>query len=345
MGFDFKEFMNEESIKHGIRDNGVIQKISVYKLHPAPDEQNFYHADDSDVRKLAASIELTGVQQNLIVKPVENGEYEIVAGHTRWSAVHMLLKEGRITDDLVPCKVENSNDETLNELILIFTNCTQRERTDAEKMQEVKRLKHLLQEYRKSHKFSGNMQKIIADILGVSKTKVGTLENIDNNLINQFKNEYKVEKISTNTANKLAGLPAEIQKKAFEQYETEGSLKAKDVDLIQNAGVLNNLDQRSGNIPEVDYTANLDDPSQERLPQGKEVHRTVSNEDANENPEETILHITTWYVKEYGHTLTMELKGIIEDEYKDGTFAILEKINAKITEISREYRNYLSSKI
>lgn len=56
-------------------------------------------------------------------------------------------------------------------MILIFTNSTQRERTDYEKMQEIKEVRQLLEEWQKDNKIPGKMQNVIADFWEQTKQK------------------------------------------------------------------------------------------------------------------------------------------------------------------------------
>ena len=195
MAFNIKDFMNEESKKEIKKSEGSedVIRISVHKLRPAAGKENFYHMDDREVEETARTIELVGVQQYPVVKPIKGtDEYEIIAGHKRRLAILKLLDEGKTEYEKIPCKVESTEDSIRNRLILIFTNSTQRERTDYEKMQEIKEVRELLTEWQKSKKISGKLQNIIAEILGTNKTKVGTLENIDKNLIEPFKNELSL---------------------------------------------------------------------------------------------------------------------------------------------------------
>ena len=232
MAFDMKNFLNAESRKD-IKSDWKPVRVSIRKLRPAPDTKNFYHAEDKEIQDLAASIELIGLQQYPVVRPVEGtDEYEVIAGHKRRLALLRLLDEGKTEYETIPCKVETS-DDIRDELILIFTNSTQRERTDYEKMMEIGRVRELLTEYQKSHELTGRKQKIIAGILGTSKTKVGTLDNINSHLIEPFKGEFASGKISTSTANEIAGLTPEAQTELFKTYQETGSLSAKSAKAIK----------------------------------------------------------------------------------------------------------------
>lgn len=232
MAFDMRNFLNAES-KKDIKSDWKPIKVSVRKLRPAPDKKNFYHADDKEIKDLAESIELIGLQQYPVIRPIEStDEYEVIAGHKRRLAVLRLLDEGKTEYEMIPCKVETP-DDIRNELILIFTNATQRERTDYEKMREIERVRELLTEYQKTHGLTGRKQSIIAGILGTNKTKVGTLDNINNNLIGPFVEEFAAGKISTSAANEIAGLEPDAQKALYETYKATGSLVAKDAKALK----------------------------------------------------------------------------------------------------------------
>lgn len=233
MAFNMADFFNAET-KKDIKSDWKPIRVSVHKLRPAAGKENFYHMDDKEIVETARTIELVGLQQYPVVKPVEGtDEYEIIAGHKRRLAVLKLLSEGKPEYEMIPCKVEAAEDSIKNRLILIFTNSTQRERTDYEKMREIKEVKELLTEWKKNNKLPDKMQNVIAEILGTNKTKIGTLENIDKNLIEPFKAEFEQGNISTNAANEIAGLEQDAQQALYETYKETGSLIAKDAKALK----------------------------------------------------------------------------------------------------------------
>lgn len=234
MAFDIKEFFNPESKKE-MADDFVLKKIPAEKLHPS--DKNFYEMDPVEIEALKETIELVGVQENLVVKKISAGEnagdYEIIAGHKRHRAVTELLAEGKEVSSLLPCKVESDADGVKNELILIFTNSTQRERSDYCKMQEIQRVRELLEEYAKYNNMPGRKRDIIAGILNTSKSTIGRLDNIRRNIIPDFLEEYKAGKISTTAANEIAGATPEEQHQLLEKYKETGSIKAKEAAQIK----------------------------------------------------------------------------------------------------------------
>lgn len=255
MAFDIKEFLNAESKKE-MKDDFVLKKIPASELHPS--EKNFYAMDPAEIEALKETIELVGVQENLVVKKISAGEnagdYEIIAGHKRHRAVTELLAEGKEVSPLLPCKVESDADSVKNELILIFTNSTQRERSDYCKMQEIQRVRELLEEYAKYNNMTGRKRDVIAGILNTSKSTIGRLDNIRRNIIPDFLEEYKAGKISTTAANEIAGATPEEQHQLLEKYKETGSIKAKEAAQIkepeqQLPGQVN-IEDYQGIVPE-----------------------------------------------------------------------------------------------
>ncbi|WP_261772489.1 ParB/RepB/Spo0J family partition protein [Clostridium botulinum] len=166
--FNMIELLNNNS-KENINVENKSQKkfktipININELKPSV--ENFYSTDE--VSELKNSIELLGLQQNLVVKKTEEG-YEIIAGHRRYKALKMLFEEGKKDFEYVPCKVENEKDALKDKLLLIITNSTARELTDYERTVQAEKLKELLTEYKKQEKIPGRIREIVADILNTS---------------------------------------------------------------------------------------------------------------------------------------------------------------------------------
>ena len=68
----------------------TIVQISTAKLHPFP-AHPFKVQDDEDMEQLTQSIQSQGVLTPLVIRPLENGEYEVISGHRR---LHACRKAG-----------------------------------------------------------------------------------------------------------------------------------------------------------------------------------------------------------------------------------------------------------
>lgn len=72
------------------KDTPTIAQISTDKLHPFP-AHPFKVQDDEDMEQLTQSIQSQDVLTPLVIRPLENGEYEVISGHRR---LHACRKAG-----------------------------------------------------------------------------------------------------------------------------------------------------------------------------------------------------------------------------------------------------------
>jgi ParB-like chromosome segregation protein Spo0J len=234
--FNLNQLLNEKSKSEAGQESNKHPKqvfnpvmISVYDLVPSKD--NFYSM--GQIQDLKIAIELAGgVKQNLNVTPLENGKYKIIAGHRRQLASIELVEEGKQEYEFVPCSIEAAEKDTelqeiRDEIMLIVTN-SQRDKTDWDKVEEVKRLRTVLERYKKSAKVPGRLRDLIAQALNTSPAQIGRMEAITNNLMPEFKEELKEGHVNLSSAYELSGLPEEQQKKAFEEFKEKGTVSIKD---------------------------------------------------------------------------------------------------------------------
>jgi len=67
------------------KETPTIVQISTAKLHPFP-AHPFKVQDDEDMEQLTQSIQSQGVLTPLVIRPLENGEYEVISEHRRLRA-------------------------------------------------------------------------------------------------------------------------------------------------------------------------------------------------------------------------------------------------------------------
>ena len=153
-----------------------IEYIPLSKIRPDP--RNRYEL--SGIEELAANIEMLGLQQPLEVRPDKDqpGYYIVTSGHRRRAALKLLDEKE------VPCiVVEPMNSAALQELRLIFANSDTRRMTPAELAWQAQRVKELFYQLKaEGHEFPGRMRDHVAAVLQMSKSKLGRLEAIQNNL-------------------------------------------------------------------------------------------------------------------------------------------------------------------
>jgi ParB family chromosome partitioning protein len=97
--------------RHG-RARGGVRHVDVDRITPNP-EQPRLAMEQSSLDELAASIREHGVLQPILVRPLENGEFQLIAGERRWRA----SRAAGLTT--IPALVEEIDDDTALEISII----------------------------------------------------------------------------------------------------------------------------------------------------------------------------------------------------------------------------------
>jgi ParB family chromosome partitioning protein len=94
------------------RARGGVRHVDVARITPNP-EQPRLAMEQTGLDELAASIREHGVLQPILVRPLENGEFQLIAGERRWRASKAA---GLAT---IPALVEEIDDDTALEISII----------------------------------------------------------------------------------------------------------------------------------------------------------------------------------------------------------------------------------
>ena len=102
-------------------DAGELRELPVELIKPNPDQPRT-HFDPEALSALAASIETSGVVQPLLVRPLHDGSYELIAGERRWRAaqeaglkkVPAVIRDQAEAERLQAALIENMVREDLN---------------------------------------------------------------------------------------------------------------------------------------------------------------------------------------------------------------------------------------
>lgn len=230
----FESLINDAG-KGGKRAAGfTVTMVHYTKLIPS--ENNNYSMES--IKELAQMIVLAGgVKQNLLARKKTPDEYELIAGHRRRQAVKYLVEElGHEEYAMLPVHVERDGD-LMSEVNLILTNCGARNRSDWERMMEVTRLTELLKAMQTGSQeeqdrfrawiglepgLSGReLRKLVAELTGMSETKVAQLNHINNSLAPEMMDKFQAGQIGVSVANEAAGLPVEKQQALASQEEVK----------------------------------------------------------------------------------------------------------------------------
>ena len=131
-----------------------LSTLRVAEIEPNR-EQPRKSFDDGAIAALADSIREHGMIQPILVRPLENGSYQIVAGERRWRAARMLGLEE------VPVTIRAMSDQETMQIALIEN--LQRENLNP--IEEAQGYQELLDQF-------GMTQECIAQIVGRSRSAV-----------------------------------------------------------------------------------------------------------------------------------------------------------------------------
>lgn len=145
-----------EKLEQGAGDNH-LKEIPIEFLQPGQYQpRKDMHSEA--LEDLAASIKAQGVMQPIVVRPVANGKYEIIAGERRWRASQIAGLAS------IPAIIKDVPDEAAIAMALIEN--IQRENLNP--MEEAEALHRLQQEFDLSHQE-------VADAVGKSRATISNL--------------------------------------------------------------------------------------------------------------------------------------------------------------------------
>ena len=190
-----------------------------------PDPANFYSLDG--IEELAGSIEMLGLQQPLLVRPVQGGRYVVISGHRRREALLRIVEGGSEQfADGVPCIVDAGEaSEALRELKLIMANSDTRRMSSADQNKQAERIEDLLRQLvDEGYVFPGRLRDWVSKLSGMSRTKLARMKVIREKLApDLLENYYNKGDMNEAVAYELAQRPEEMQRRICEAYTAKGS--------------------------------------------------------------------------------------------------------------------------
>lgn len=241
-GFSVKDALNKNS-KAGIdespRARFRTKDISIFKMYR--NTMNFYSV--KDIEELAGDILLSGLKQNLelVYAPCEKGEYRIVAGERRWEALKYLVSKGYKDFELATSKLTTPQDDDEEQVEIIIANAY-RTKTISDMIEEETRFKASLERMKAAGKKikgydlqSGRLRDVISSMLHMSKTKIAQIEAVNNNLIPEWREELKKERLTFSAAYELSGMTEDEQRETLGKFAETGELTHKEVKDMKEA--------------------------------------------------------------------------------------------------------------
>jgi ParB family chromosome partitioning protein len=239
--------------------DGELAEISITHLRPGV-YQPRKDVSPETLEELSASIQAQGIIQPIVVRPIDSGNYEIIAGERRWRAARLAgLKQ-------VPCLVKHVEDRAAIAMALIENI----QREDLNAIEEAQALERLQDEFKLTHQQ-------VADAIGKSRTTVTNLLRL-NQLDEVVKSLVAEKKIEMGHARALLMLEGEAQaeiasqvaKKQLTVRQTEQLVKKtlSPKPEIQKPIVTNqalNLSDRLGEMLQAKVSVNLSDKGQGKI--------------------------------------------------------------------------------
>jgi len=168
--------------------------------------------DESRLEELAQSIRSNGIIQPLLVRRIENGKYQLIAGERRWRAAQ------RAGLPNVPCVVKEIPDDKVLELALI-ENIQRQELNAIEEAHAYKRLIETL----------GLTQEMVAQRVGRDRTFITNYLRLLR-LPEDIQSLVEFEKISMGHARALLGVDDPIIQKKLAQKIMEQGLSVRETE-------------------------------------------------------------------------------------------------------------------
>ena len=174
------------------------------------------------IDELAEDIREDGLENNLLVRKIEDDRYEVelIGGERRYSAILRNIEYGDRTYEYIPCKVLTMSDIDARKR-LILNNMENDPLTNAEKLEAVEELKEIYKAKKEAgENIPGRIQTIIASEMGLKKSQVANYEKILNHASEEVRESIRKEELPLDAAATLVDLDEEEQRRFLNEYDT-----------------------------------------------------------------------------------------------------------------------------
>lgn len=198
LGRSLEALMSSGSVAEDPAAGGVLQDVAVDRLVSGR-HQPRRHFDEEALAELAASIFAQGVVQPIVVRPLDDGRFEIVAGERRWRAAQ---RAGLRT---IPAVVRTLDERSAMTVALVENI----QRADLNPLEEADALRKLIDECRLTHEQ-------IAEAVGRSRAAVTNLLRLME-LNADVQMQVRERQLSLGHAKVLLGVSGERQSELAQQ--------------------------------------------------------------------------------------------------------------------------------
>ena len=219
---------NNENTSEDNAENVKVVMIAEDKLEDYPN-QPFKLYDDNKKQEMIESIKINGIMQPLIVRPIREGKYQILAGHNRRNCA----KEVGLTE--LPCIIKENLTDDEAKIYLIDTNlCT---RDNISPMERAKAYRMKYDTYKKRNIKTLMIEEIKKDNYGMARAAIIKEEKTSNGtiqrylrltyLIPELQELVEAGKLSLNFGEKISFISSEEQR-VLSEILTDEKIKLTD---------------------------------------------------------------------------------------------------------------------
>jgi len=195
-----------------------LQKLPIEQLQPGKYQPRKDMSEEA-LEELSSSIKAQGIIQPIVVRPVSENTFEIIAGERRWRAAQLAEL------DVVPCLIKEVPDEAAVAIALIENI----QREDLNAMEEAIALERLINEFELTHQE-------VAEAVGKSRTTVTNLLRL-NNLNDDVKKMLEYGDIEMGHARALLALEDDLQ------TTTARTVVAKDLNVRETEALIKKIQE------------------------------------------------------------------------------------------------------
>jgi ParB family chromosome partitioning protein len=232
----------------GVPEISGTQEIDIVRIHAFPNHP-FKVLDDERMDMLVDSIRENGILNPVIVRPDQNGDYEMISGHRRLHAA------GIVGLQKIPAIVkEMSDDEAI--IKMVDANIQREEILPSErafsfkmKMEAMSRQGSRVDltcgtEFHKLDAINKKTRETIGDEAGMTGRQVTKYIRLTE-LISSILDLVDSKKITLTMGVDISYLDEQVQKWVYEYYRDNGFLKPVQVEALRNQQNLSNASQYS----------------------------------------------------------------------------------------------------
>ena len=193
LGRNLSSMLSQTTLKHVQEDTGdELRNLPLDTIRPGRYQPRSVF-DQEKLAELADSIRAQGVVQPIVVRPLGDGEFELIAGERRWRAAQL----AEIDD--IPAVVRDVPDEASIAMALIENI----QREDLNPLEEATALRRLIDDFEMTHQAA-------ADAVGRSRAAVSNLLRLLD-LMQEVKDMVDMRLIEMGHARALLSLDDDLQ--------------------------------------------------------------------------------------------------------------------------------------